>query len=53
MAYKLDVSRQAVQLWLKNGLPLQRVLSVEAATNGKVSRAELCPYLYDEGKPAA
>ena len=48
------VSQQAVSGWLRNGCPPDRVLAVEKATNGEVTRYQLRPDIYplDEGAVA-
>jgi len=47
LARQLNVTPQAVQAWCKTGrIPAERVLAVEAATNGEVTRHELRPDLY-------
>jgi DNA-binding transcriptional regulator YdaS (Cro superfamily) len=38
--------RMTVQQWKKRGVPAARVLEIERATKGKVSRHELRPDLY-------
>lgn len=52
LAEKLDVSKQAITKWRKK-IPAERVLKIEAATNGVVSRHELRPDLYPEEISAA
>lgn len=43
----LQVTPQAVQAWCRSGrVPAERVLAVERATNGRVTRFELRPDLY-------
>jgi DNA-binding transcriptional regulator YdaS (Cro superfamily) len=44
LAKKLGVSYQAVQKWLRSGVPADRVLAVESATG--VSRHDLRPDIY-------
>jgi DNA-binding transcriptional regulator YdaS (Cro superfamily) len=46
LAKKLGVKQQTVFVWLKNGLPVRRVLQVEQATDRKVSRYQLKPSFY-------
>lgn len=48
------VSAQAVYLWVKKGkLPAERVLDVERATGGLVTRYQLRPDIYPlEDRPA-
>ena len=47
LAELLSVTPQAVHLWVrKNYVPATRVLGIEAATGGRVSRHELRPDLY-------
>lgn len=60
MAAKCGVRYQAVQKWVRSGkVPAERVLTIERATDGKVSRHDLRPDLYPrerkapEARPAA
>jgi DNA-binding transcriptional regulator YdaS (Cro superfamily) len=46
LAAACDVSPQAVTKWLENGVPAERVLTIERVTNGAVSRYSLRPDLY-------
>lgn len=47
LALVLGISVQAVNKWVRSGrVPAERVLAVEAATGGKVSRHLLRPDLY-------
>ena len=46
LAERIGVSPQVVSNWRSRGIPADRVLAVERATNGKVSRSELRPDLY-------
>lgn len=47
LARAIGVTTQAVHQWVKKGcVPAQRVLAVEAAVGGKVTRHELRPDLY-------
>lgn len=46
LARALDVSPQAVNQWIKTRVPAERVLDIEAATKGQVTRHELRPDLY-------
>ena len=48
MARLTGVTRQAVQQWLKKGLPAERVVLVEKATGGEVKRHQLRPDLWTE-----
>lgn len=49
LARKLGLSPQAVQKWCSTGeVPDRKVLGVEAAVSGAVSRHELRPDLYPE-----
>lgn len=54
LARRVGVKPQMVSKWL-NGRPIraERVLSIERATNGHVSRHELRPDLYPEKEGAA
>ena len=47
LARALDVTPQAVQSWCAKGnVPSSRVLAIETATAGKVTRHDLRPDLY-------
>lgn len=47
LAMKCGVRYQAVQKWIRgNRVPAERVLAIETATDGQVSRYELRPDLY-------
>lgn len=46
------ISGQAVGKWLKAGVPPERVLDVEAATLGAVSRHDLRPDIYPREAPS-
>lgn len=46
LAGQLGLTQGAVSQWLKKGVPPCRVLAVERATGGKVSRHEMRPDLY-------
>ena len=52
-AESLNVSPQAITKWKKSGVPAQRVLEVERATQGTVTRYELRPDLYPREGEAA
>jgi DNA-binding transcriptional regulator YdaS (Cro superfamily) len=55
LAAKLNppATQGAVSQWLKAGrVPSERVLQVEAATDGQVTRHEMRPDLYPEEKAA-
>ena len=45
LAEKLGVSRQLLYAWPKR-VPAERVLAMEAATNGKLKRTEIRPDIY-------
>lgn len=51
LAAKLGVSDEAVRKW-KRRVPAERVLEIESATNGVVTRHELRPDIYPEGNEA-
>lgn len=51
LARQLNVSYQAVQKWLKSGVPPTRVLEVEEVTG--ISRHELRPDVYGPTPPNA
>ncbi len=42
----LGVTQSAVSQWIRGRIPAERVLAIESATSGKVSRHELRPDLY-------
>lgn len=46
LARALVVSPQAVNQWLKSKVPAERVLEIEGATKGQVTRHDLRPDLY-------
>jgi DNA-binding transcriptional regulator YdaS (Cro superfamily) len=47
LARAIGVSPQAVQQWLEaNRVPAERVLAVESATDGKVTRHDLRPDVF-------
>lgn len=53
LARIIGVTAQAVQQWVRFGrIPAERVLEVERATNGAVTRYELRPDLYPKEKAA-
>lgn len=53
LAEKLSITPQAVFLWVKTGkVPAERVLAVEAATGGAVTRHELRPDIYPAERAA-
>ncbi|HXC39847.1 MAG TPA: Cro/CI family transcriptional regulator [Burkholderiales bacterium] len=45
-AKRLGVTQSAVSQWIRKRVPGERVLAIEAATDGIVSRHELRPDLY-------
>jgi len=46
LAKECGVRQQSVYQWLQYGVPAHRILQIEKATGGKVSRHELDPFLY-------
>lgn len=46
LARKLDVSPQAVCNWSERGVPPERVIDVETAVDGEVTRYELRPDIF-------
>lgn len=46
LARKLGITQQSVAFWLKNGLPIKRVIEVERITKRKVSRYKLKPSFF-------
>jgi len=53
LAAKLDVTPQVVVNWRKRGIPAERVLDIERATEGKVTRFQLRPDLYPREMPSS
>jgi len=54
LARVLGIRPQSVQSWVKAGeVPLRRVVEVEAATGGAVTRYELRPDFFGLERPAA
>jgi DNA-binding transcriptional regulator YdaS (Cro superfamily) len=47
LARLFDIKQQAVNQWLKNGVPFRRVIPIEKATKKKVSRYRLKPSLFE------
>jgi DNA-binding transcriptional regulator YdaS (Cro superfamily) len=43
LAAVLGVSAQAISNWKERGVPLERCMSIETATGGKVTRRDLRP----------
>lgn len=48
LAHKIEISRQAVDQWRDRGVPAERVISLERAVGGRVSRRELRPDLFED-----
>ena len=46
LARRLGVTNMAISQWLKRGLPIERAIQIEAATDGLVSRADLRPDIF-------
>lgn len=46
LAERLGIEVSAVQQWHGNGIPADRVLELEAATEGEVTRHDLRPDLF-------
>jgi len=46
LADQLGITQGAVSQWLRRGVPPGRVIAIERATGGKVTRHELRPDLY-------
>lgn len=46
LAKRIGVTPQAVNQWLRQGVPPSRVLAVERAVEGKVSRQQIRPDIY-------
>jgi len=44
----MGVDQRYVWNWLTRGLPVERVLAVESAVDGQVTRHELRPDIYPE-----
>jgi DNA-binding transcriptional regulator YdaS (Cro superfamily) len=47
VARELGLSRWAVSKWVRHGVPVARVLDIERMTDGRVSRADLLPELFE------
>ena len=52
LAKTCKVSYQAVLKWERKRIPAERVLTVERATHGQVSRYELRPDIYPQDEQA-
>jgi DNA-binding transcriptional regulator YdaS (Cro superfamily) len=53
LAEELGIRPQAVQQWVASGhVPVRRVIAVEKATGGAVTRHELRPDIYPEERAA-
>jgi len=48
LARRMGVDQRYVWNWLTRGLPVERVLAVESAVDGQVTRHELRPDIYPE-----
>lgn len=46
LAKLCGVTQQAVSLWVNTRVPVERVLTIERATNGLVTRYDLRPDIY-------
>lgn len=51
LAEILGINRAALYNWNKR-IPAERVLAIEAATNGRVTRHEMRPDIYPENTPS-
>lgn len=47
LARKINVTRQAVFHWRRKGVPADRVVDIEGAVEGMVTRRELRPDLHE------
>lgn len=45
------VKQGHVSYWLKNGVPANRAIEIEAALEGAVTREELCPEIFAAPRP--
>lgn len=52
LARALDVKPQHIVNWKARGIPAPRVLAIEKATNGTVTRHDLRPDLYPKDQAA-
>jgi DNA-binding transcriptional regulator YdaS (Cro superfamily) len=43
LCQELKISRQAMNVWKKKGVPLRRALEIQVLTNGAVMLGDLCP----------
>lgn len=49
LARKVNVTPQSVQRWVAAGeVPVKRVIAVESAVEGRVTRYELCPEIFGD-----
>lgn len=46
LAVLLNISEQAISKWKRNGIPVERVLAIEEATNEQITRQEMRPDIY-------
>ena len=44
---RLNISRQAMNVWKRRGVPLRRALEIQLLTNGAVMLGDLCPQYSD------
>lgn len=51
-AKKIGTTKQAVSNWKKSGLPAERVIALEEACSGLVTRNQLRPDLYPASSAA-
>ncbi len=47
LCQELKISRQAMNVWKKKGVPLRRALEIQLLTNGAVMLGDLCPQYSD------
>lgn len=53
LAQRINVTRQAVYQWRHKGVPADRVVDIEGAVEGQVTRRELRPDLHESCATAA
>tara|TARA_R100000541_G_scaffold42217_2_gene49534 strand:- start:347 stop:529 length:183 start_codon:yes stop_codon:yes gene_type:complete len=47
MARALGCSHQNIQYWKKVNIPVMIAIEIEKATQGEISRAHLCPHIFN------
>lgn len=52
IAAQFNVTREAIRLWMKNGIPPNRALEVEERTSGYVTASDILRYAGSQKKAA-